>query len=96
MSKRAKALAGAIIKAKIARDAEAETALWALRKLYRDHFKLAIGQAALHKDQVSIRLLAQAIIWACTESNIPRVELSRAFTALDLTPPRAKRRRKGQ
>lgn len=93
MSKRAKALAGALIKAKIARDAEAETTLWAQRHLYRDHFKLALGQAALHS--VNLKLLAEGIAWACAESCIPQAMLAKAYRTLDLTPPRAKRRRKG-
>lgn len=88
----AKALAGKLIKAKIAKDAASETELWAMRSLYRDHFKLAIGQAALHQGKVTIRLLAEAITWACAESSVPRRELTKAYRTLNLTPPRKPKR----
>ncbi len=89
MSK-AKALAGQLIRQRIAQQAKAEQELWLLRATYRDHFKLAIGQAALHKP--TLRLLAEAITWACAESGISRRELSKAYHTLDLSPPRKAKR----
>ena len=88
-----KALAGKLIKAKIVKDAKLETELLSKRCLLRDHFKFAIGQAALHKELVTTTLLAEAIIWACTESGVPRKAVTRAYRVLGISPPRTRKRR---
>lgn len=86
----AKELAGKLIKAKIAKDAKAETELWAKRKLFRDHFVMAIAQAMLHMtdDKASFRLLAEALVLSSIECYIPRREITRAYRVLNITPPR--------
>jgi hypothetical protein len=94
MSKRAKALAGALIKAKVVKDAQAERELWIKYSLWREHFILGITQALVHERDLDI--LTVGLMWACEAHGIHHKKLTKAARALGLlNPPRAKRRRKG-
>lgn len=89
----AKALAGKLIKAKIAKDATSETELWAMRNLLRDHFVMATAQAMLHLKghKAPLRLITEALILSCVECYIPHKEITRAYRVLNITPPRRRK-----